>query len=312
MTRRNFNYYCAQVGTGGLVANHLGLPYPEALAPKRITKTDTHVHLFNLKDFSYPWLENNPEIRRNFSISDFRTASRRSNVDKIVFMESGARPEESLAEIDWVLEEAKLDERLRGIVARGDVNQDGDIVPGIEHLTATKLVKGIRGRLNQELIQSKAFVRGMKILAGHQLSMDLLLRPSLLSPAAKAIRHCPDTVFILDHLGYPDIKTGEVDLWKRGIVEIAQCPNVNCKISGIINVASENWTAKSLKPYVHFAIEQFGFDRIVYGGDWPNSLRASNNYRDWARAFEKITAGFSKMELKQLYHQNADRIYRLV
>ena len=294
-----------------MVANHFTLPYSKAPAPKKITKTDTHVHLFNLEDLSYPWLKNAPEIRRNFSISDFRTASRKSNVDKIVFMESGAQPEESLAEIDWVLEQAKLDERLVGIVARGDVAPNGKIVPDIEQLTATKMVKGIRGRLNPELIQSQAFIRGMKTLAGHQLNMDLLLRPSLLSSAAKAIRHCPDTVFILDHLGYPDIKTGEVDLWKKGIVELAQYPNVHCKISGIINVAGENWSAKSLKPYVHFAIEQFGFGRIVYGGDWPNSLRASNRYRDWARAFEKITAGFSKMELNQLYHQNADRIYRL-
>jgi len=211
-----------------------------------------------------------------------------------------------------VLEQAKLDKRLMGIIARGDVNRDGDIVPGIEQLTASKMVKGIRGRLDPDLIQSQAFIRGMKTLARHQLSMDLLLRPSLLIPGAEAIRQCPDTVFILDHLGHPDIKTGEVDLWKKGIIEIARCPNVHCKISGIINVAGENWTAKSLKPYVHFAIEQFGVDRMVYGGDWPNSLRASKRYRDWAKAFEKITKGFSQTELKKLYHENADRIYRLM
>ena len=76
-------------------------------------------------------------------------------------------------------------------------------------------------------------------------------------------------------------------------------------------MAEEKWTAKSLKPYIHFVIDQFGFDRIIYGGDWPNSLRASNHYKDWARAFEKITRSFSESELMKLYHENADRIYQL-
>jgi L-fuconolactonase len=36
----------------------------------------------------------------------------------------------------------------------------------------------------------------------------------------------------------------------------------------------DNWKAEELKPYIDAAIECFGFDRLIYGGDWPVCRRA--------------------------------------
>ena len=141
-------------------------------------------------------------------------------------MESGARPEESLAEIEWVNKQAKLDSRLKAIIARGDVNIDGSITPDPEQLTMTKLVKGIRGRLNLDLLQSKAFVQGMRTLAKYQLSIDLLLRPEMILIAAEVFSKCPETIFILDHLAHPNIKNGKGRYMEKrncGNCETTQC-----------------------------------------------------------------------------------------
>jgi L-fuconolactonase len=102
----------------------------------------------------------------------------------------------------------------------------------------------------------------------------------------------------------------DFDYWKKGIDELALRPNVNCKISGILTRVGKDWTLKEISPYVHYAIEHFGFDRLVYGGDWPVVLRA-DSYLAWSRAFEKLTRPYSKDELHKLYHLNADRIYQL-
>lgn len=313
MNRRQFHRRSLLGGAGLLSSTQIDWMSDSIsmLSPSRIPKTDTHVHLINLERFSYPWLESAPEIKKPCTLEDFAKVARKSRIGKIVFMESGALPEQSLQEIDWVIEQAKLDARLTGIIARGDVDRDGQLSPRAEELTKSGWVKGIRGRVNKELLQSSGFVNGMKELGRNRLSVDLLLSPALLAIAAETIRKCPDTVFMLDHMGYPDVKAGEDEVWRKGLAKLAEHPNVNCKISGAINKAGRGWTAEIMKPFVHGVIQTFGFDRIVYGGDWPNSLRVSDAYSDWSRAFEKLTRKFSESELNRLYHLNADRIYQL-
>ena len=275
-------------------------------------KTDTHVHLFNLNRFDYPWLDSAPEIRLPYDIHAYQKASRKARIGKFVFMESGAIPEQSLEEIQWVIEQAAFDQRLVGIIARGDIDVSGHIYPAIDRLTQTDWVKGIRGRIHKELLQSDGFIRGMNKLAKKNLSVDLLLRPPLYTLAFQALKKCPDTLFILDHVGNPNIKDGDISAWKQGINQLAEIPNLHCKISGVISGTGDKWSVDTLKPYVFHVIEKFGFNRIIYGSDWPNSLRFSDHYMDWTRVFEKITQSFSENELEKLYHQNADRIYRLM
>lgn len=82
-------------------------------------------------------------------------------------------------------------------------------------------------------------------------------------------------------------------------------------MSGITTRAGKKWTKAQLEPYLMYVIEQFGTDRLVYGGDWPVVLRAGS-YRSWSKAFEKLTGHLSKEELHKIYHQNADRIYNLI
>lgn len=313
MNRRNFTR-TSLTAAGWLAAAGLapfGTDDPTIPSPaRRIPKTDTHMHLFNLEQLSYPWLQNAPAINRNFSPADFVEATRKSNVGKIVFMESGAVMEDSRKEIAWVIEQAALDPRIKGIVAKGRILPGGAIDPPVEELLDTGWVKGIRGATDTDLLASLDFVRAMDLLAANDLSFDLLIRPAQFQAAAKAIGKAENTTFILDHLGNPDIKGNDFESWKKGIDELAKRPNVNCKISGLITKAGADWTVENLKPYVHHAIERFGFDRIVYGGDWPVVLLAGS-YQSWSRAFEKLTRSFSKEELHKLYHLNANHIYRL-
>ncbi len=203
------------------------------------------------------------------------------------------------------------DPRIKGIVAKGRIQSGGTIDPPVDDLLATGWVKGIRGATNAETLASSGFVKSMKLLAEKNLTFDLLLRPPLFRQAAQAIRKAPDISFVLDHLGNPDIEGGDFESWKTGIDELATCPNLNCKISGLLTKAGPKWTTKMLKPYVYHVIERFGFDRIVYGGDWPVVLLAGS-YRSWSKAFEKLTRPFSEEELHKLYHRNADRIYNLL
>ena len=52
--------------------------------------------------------------------------------------------------------------------------------------------------------------------------------------------------------------------------ELAGHKNVYCKLSGMITEADHrNWTPDHLRPYVEHVVECFGFDRVMFGSDWP-------------------------------------------
>ena len=70
------------------------------------------------------------------------------------------------------------------------------------------------------------------------------------------------------------------------------------------------WTREQLRPYIDHVVECFGFDRVMYGGDWPVSSLAAK-YPDWVAGLDWATAGSSEEEPQKLYRRNAIGFYRL-
>ena len=275
-----------------------------------IPKTDTHVHLFDLDNFSYSWLNNAPEINRNFGIADFQEASKDSHIGKIVFMESGADAGFGVKEANWVAGLVEKEPRIKGIIAKLHLGQGRETAQSFEQLSEVDLLRGIRGPFPEDAHESSLFLEDLGLLAERNLSFDFLLSPPRLATAVKVAQKCPNNVFILDHLGNPEIPSGDSESWEKGIKELALLPNVNCKLSGIITRIGKNWTREEIEPYILYVIEQFGPDRLVYGGDWPVVLRAGS-YQSWASVFDEITGKFSENERQKMYHLNADNIYSL-
>jgi predicted TIM-barrel fold metal-dependent hydrolase len=129
--------------------------------------------------------------------------------------------------------------------------------------------------------------------------------------AIKMVRQCPDVRFVLDHIGKPGIKAGIFDPWRQHLKEMASLPNVHCKISGVSTEADhKNWTREQLKPYIAYTIDTFGFDRIMYGGDW-HVLELAGKYPDWVDIVDWVVADASADEKRKLFRDNAIEFYRL-
>jgi predicted TIM-barrel fold metal-dependent hydrolase len=117
--------------------------------------------------------------------------------------------------------------------------------------------------------------------------------------------------FILDHCGNPDIKARDYDQWRKGINEIASLPNVVCKISGIVvNTQIENWTVEDLRPAVEHIISCFGWDRVMFGSDWPVCTLAAS-FKQWTDALIFLTKNAGQENQKKLFRENAERTYKL-
>ena len=103
----------------------------------------------------------------------------------------------------------------------------------------------------------------------------------------------------------------EVWLVTGGGALFAAFPDVYCKMSGLVTEADHKlWTREQLKPYIDHVIDCFGFDRIIYGGDWPVATQATD-YPRWVETLLWAVEGCTQTELKKLFHDNAISFYKL-
>ena len=273
---------------------------------------DTHMHLWDLQKLHYPWLEGQGlPLEQNFLVVDYQRATQDCSVRKAVFVECGRVPEQYLEEVDWVVGLSRAEPRIQGIVAYLPIEKGQKVMPELETLVTRTLVKGIRRGVNEALMHHPQFVQGLQLLPDYNLSFDLNMAPPLMPEALTLVRQCPDTIFILDHLCNPNIREKELSPWKAHLSALAKMENVYCKLSGIITKADlQQWTADDLHPYVLHALEAFGADRVMFGGDWPVVLRAGS-YRQWLSALQQITEELSEDEKRRLFYRNAEKVYRL-
>jgi len=276
---------------------------------------DSHVHFFDLACLRYPWLAAHPEINRSFDSEAFFDAALPARVEKLVFVEAAVAPGLNVAEARLVQEMAALEPRIAGIVAHAPVEKGAAVEEDLDALGALPALRGIRrliqGEADPGICLEPNFVEGVRRLARHGLSFDLCVKSWALGYALELARRCPDVVFILDHIGKPDIRHGLLEPWWGQMRQLAALDNVYCKISGAITEARHpGWRPTDVLPYVAHSIECFGFGRVMFGGDWPVSA-LTHGYGTWLDFVTDVVKGSTEAEIQALFRGNAARLYRL-
>jgi L-fuconolactonase len=155
------------------------------------------------------------------------------------------------------------------------------------------------------------FLRGIAALEEFDLAYDILIYERQLPVATEFVRRFPGQRFVLDHLAKPSIKTGSTDLWSRGIKELAVCPNVYCKLSGLVTEADwAAWRPEEITPYLDVAFETFGPERLMLGSDWPVCLVAAS-YERVLRLVTDYLERFDSGARAAVMGGNAQRFWRL-
>ena len=143
------------------------------------------------------------------------------------------------------------------------------------------------------------------------MTFDICVLARQLPIALELARACPDVQFVLDHCGVPNVRNRALDPWRADIARLAALPNVACKISGLVAYADPlQWTIEDLRPFFEHVISAFGWDRVVWGSDWPVCTNSTSLSR-WVEATHELLAGAGNDEKIGLLRRNALRIYRL-
>ena len=318
MNRRQFLFGSAVLAVGCQV--NARSKRPESIGPI----VDTHQHLWDLSRFRLPWLKAGGELTRDFTMADYRKATKGLGVTKSVYMEVAVAPDQKLAEAEHIVEVcADKSNPTCAAVIGGLILEDG-FKDYIMRFASSPYIKGVRHALNNPgQFEDDRLIQNLRLLGSLNMSFDLVVPATLIGQAAKLLERCGDTRFILDHCGNadplaftPNLEWGrkpqhDPDAWKRGIETLARQPNVICKISGIIaRVPKGRANAEVLSPVVNHCLDTFGPDRVIFGSDWPVCTRGAP-LRVWTNLLHEIVRERSSAEQRKLFRRNADRFYGL-
>ena len=275
---------------------------------------DTHLHTIDRARLRYPWLAGFAPLDRDFPYETYALEARRCGITDALHMEVDVAPDDIEAETGYVAGLALWPESLlRGAISSCRPEQAG-FEAFLERQLADPVVKGFRRVLHvvpDDLSEGAVFRRNIGRLAGTGRPFDLCVRPDQIDKAIAVADAARSVQFVLDHCGVPAIKDRAEHPWRERIAEIARRPNVAVKISGLVAYAdAATWTVADLRPWVEHAIACFGWDRVVWGSDWPVcTLTASLS--TWVAATHALTLGCSDDERHALLGANARRLWRL-
>lgn len=272
---------------------------------------DAHHHFWNYSPSEYGWIdESMAAIARDFGPADLAATAGEVGVEGVVSVQA----RQTLAETDWLLDLADRHDLILGVVGWAPLADDGiaDILGGLASRPKLKAVRHVvQDEPDPQFLAAPAFNHGVGLLAQHNLAYDLLVFERQLPQTIAFVDRHPNTRFVLDHIAKPRIKADELSPWRENLTQLAERPNVCCKLSGMVTEADHAaWTADGLRPYFDVVLEAFGPDRLMFGSDWPVCLLASG-YARWFQTVESWASGLSDNERRGLFGGNAARAYQL-
>lgn len=278
-------------------------------------RVDAHHHIWDLDVRDEPWITGPAmaPIRRTFGLDDLAPHLEAAGITTTVLVQTLSDIEETReflalaassdlvgAVTGWVdLTAPSVADDLAALLdAPG-----GDLLRAIRH--------GVQGEDDPAWLCRPDVRRGLAAVAEAGLRYELLTIPVQLPAAVATVAALPDLSFVLDHCSKPRVAAGVREPWAGQIRQLAACPNVTCKLSGLATEADwATWDAETLRPYVDVVLEAFGPDRVMFGSDWPVCLLASS-YADWVAATGELTAHLDEAERADVFGLTARRFYAL-
>ena len=241
---------------------------------------DAHHHLWRFNETEYDWMDDTMSIlKQDYLPADLEEQLGHSNVIGTIAVQA----RQNLEETRWLLELAGQNPFIKGVVGWVDICSD-DLPAQLDEFDKDPKMVGVRhvihDETDDEFMLRPAFIKGMEWLMRYNLTYDLLLFPKHLKQAVELASLFPDQRFVLDHISKPFIKSGILDPWQKDIRDLAEQPNVWCKISGMVTEADHShWKYNDFIPYLDTVTEAFGTDRIMLGSDWPVCRLAAEYYQ---------------------------------
>src|SRR5882724_1313297 len=272
---------------------------------------DGHQHFWQVGRFDYPWLTSDLGVLyRDYLPRTLAPILKQNQVTSTVLVQAS----NSLAESRWLLSLAGRYPFIAGVVGWVDL-MSSEVEQQLTEFAADPKFKGVRhlveSEANDDWLVQTAVLEGLKTLAAHRMSYDLLVHTRHLPYARIVAETCPELFLVVDHMSKPQISTGTISRWASELKQLAALPRVYCKLSGLVTEANHaRWKIDDLRPFVECALELFGPDRLLFGSDYPVCLLAAS-YDRVLDSFQELLKDLDDEKRGRVFSGNAREFYRL-
>lgn len=277
---------------------------------------DAHTHFYDpTRSQGVPWPgEQDKVLYRPVLPAEFKELTGTLRVQSTIVVEASPWVEDN----QWLLDLAEKNPVIVGIVGHLDPASE-DFAKHCERLAANKLFRGIRvnhANLRRGLEQ-RAFLDNLRLLAKHDLQLDVNGGPDMPADVAKLSRLLPDLRIAINHAANLTIdgKTPPAE-WRQAMQASAAGKQVWCKVSALVEGTRRKdgdapADVEFYRPVLDALWEIFGEDRLIYGSNWPVSVRAAS----YATVHAIVNAYFQakgKPAAEKYFLLNALRAYKPV
>lgn len=273
-------------------------------------RIDAHQHFWKFDPVRDSWIdESMQKIQRNFLPDDLLPLLIENKFQGCIAVEAHQSEEQT----NFLIDLASKNDFIKGIVGWVDL-RSSTVSERLHHFSQHEIIKGFRHVVQAEaddFMDRKDFRNGIVALAEFGFIYEILIFHRQLPAAIDLVNRFPNQKFIIDHIAKPDIKSGNIDSWKKNMDEIAKADNVFCKVSGMVTEANwYSWKPEDLKPYLDVVFENFTTERVVFGSDWPVSDLAAK-YSEVVETSEQYLSQFTAIEQNKFWFENANSFYKL-
>lgn len=278
-----------------------------------MTVVDSHQHFWDPGEQDLPdWFVESAVLGRAYRPEDLRPELSKAGVDATVLVQA---PPQTLDTNHWMFRLADDAGFVAGVVGWIDLEDPAQAGSVLDELGREPKFVGIRHIYEDEpdvdWIVRPAVLESLRELARRDVPYDMLVRPRHLGNVLRVLDEVGNLAMVIDHIAKPDIAQGGSPGWAEDMAAIAQSPRVYCKLSGMITEADrQHWKPSDLAPYVRHVIDAFGWDRVMFGSDWPVCLLAGDYQRVW-NALREALGDISDERKAKVFGANAIRFYRL-
>lgn len=276
-------------------------------------KIDTHQHFWNLSEVDYPWLvPAYGPIYDTFEPRHLKPLIDAAGIDKTVLVQSA----NSYADTASMLVHSDYNDWIGAVIGWVDLLNPDQANKDIEQFKKHPKFRGMRHLIHEEknpdwVIQD-VVIESLRVLAAHDMIFEVVaVFPNHLKHVPTLSEKVPTLRMAIDHLAKPPIKDKQMSPWSDQMKAAAQNPNVFAKVSGL-NTAADwaTWSAADLKPYIDFAIETFGANRLMFGSDWPVAILAGDYNKVWTETNTALR-GHAQADIDAVLGGTAQAFYRI-
>lgn len=292
-----------------------GQDQQEYAAPAVSHVIDTHIHLYDpRRPGGVPWPPADDTVLYHPHLpEEYSRIAKAAGVTGVVIVEASDR----LVDNDWVLNLVKDDPFYVALVGNIDPYAT-DFATHLNRLKKDSRFVGIRARRNGAIdYLNPQVLSNFRMIQNAGLSVDILANGKGVEGVREVealAKKMPDLRIIVDHvLGFDIDGQPPGKEWLDAVKDLARCPNVYCKVSGLYQRCVQQPAPGDISHYTTVLDplwENFGQSRLIYGSNWP-CTKKSGDYRSFVTLVQKYFATKGPEAMEAYFWKNAAAAYRL-